>query len=70
MKNFAIACLILLSTPSFAADLPCIGAACVDNPMFKPAPGGGGVKAQSRTPEPAEKPADAKSPSGANAKMK
>jgi hypothetical protein len=72
MKHVAIACMILLSSPALAADLPCVGAACVDNPMFKPASGPGGVKAQSHIKDeaPTDKPVDAKNPSGANAKMK
>jgi hypothetical protein len=72
MKPVAIACMIFFSSPAFAADLPCLGAACLDNPMFKPAPGGGGVKAQGHIKDdaPADKPVDAKNPSGANAKMK
>jgi hypothetical protein len=72
MKHFALTILILLSTPSFAADLPCVGAGCVDNPLFRPAPGGGGVRPQAGTREqaPAEKPASATNPSGANAQIK
>jgi hypothetical protein len=72
MKPVAIACMILFASPALAADLPCVGATCVDNPMFKPAPGVGGVKAQGQIKDeaPADKPVDAKNASGANAKMK